>query len=438
MQSFLWTAVEVFMNSIFSRLSDGEAIHTLHARAHKAAENVSETSDPMKVVLADPTADSILPALGFRLLPYYYGYGAKVERLPATWQRPYTYVRFLSNFLRDIHTALLSSVGNVNPDGSITQMLSAETLTAWWKKRCLYDYGSSTDVPDLNHLPIHLAVCLTALGGDSWHIHDDGESLIRTLPNHPLRNHMRDGKPMITELPSKASVDMVCWAALPATLTPSGQFPEVVYFSAVGGHKKLTALWATFMDSKRALVKLPTREWNPLVALGYRIGDMPLYTAARRVEGKGQYRQHWNDAPLETSGLGHLVVEHSTVHRPKVGQPFLHITGEDGIPDLDHFFNQLDIASPLPVRHEWAARLWNEGIKAGLIIKIPASGCAGYWVLAGERTRWGKIVSFCVGVPDADGTIEVFGLNDPDETILMPVVVSEGGDTAHDDDESLD
>lgn len=399
----------------FELLAQGPQLADLHVRVARAAQKIHADSKPMELLMADPTLDTtVLTRLGFLLATPPYGAHATVRRLSQAWTRHHFYTAMLAQFLRDVDQHMLAS-GAANPDKTITQTLTAGDVIGLWKQarnenfRYSYGYGTPVQQPHEADIPIHVALVLHALGGPSWDIDPFGMVASRILPGHPLRN-MRGGmRPQRVSLPSKALVEILAWVMLPARLTGNGK-DELLYAAAVGGQKKLRALWAAILDGKRHEFKMPKAKLEPSLAFGIGSATNPDVVSMRRVEGSGQYAAFWNDTPLATSGLAHLVLEHISASQPTDNQPFLHVTGEDGLPDLPHFFRQLDTACPLPLDAAWTQALWDKGVQAQLIRQLPSSGCAGYWVAAEDLSTWANIVSAIVSGDDtAEATMEAFG-----------------------------
>ena len=123
--------------------------------------------------------------------------------------------------------------------------------------------------------------------------------------------------------------------------------------------------------------------------------------------------------------MAHMVIQHRSLLQPRTGQPFLHLVGADGTPNLKQFAWQLDQASTLPIKPTWAERLWNAGINAGIIVTLPSYGCQAYWVRPDEAV-WSELVARCAGATGAV-TVETFGV-DTDTTPTVAMVVSESDD----------
>jgi hypothetical protein len=240
--------------------------------------------------------------------------------------------------------------------------------------------------------------------------------LTRTLPSWPLRYAPRRAShPLKLELKNRMLLDCICWAYLPREthMNSSGEH-EVVFLSLVGPQKKLKAGWATLMDSKRELMRLPTPPAKDF--------DNPAPVLARRCAGKGAYKTYWNDTPLAESGLAHVAIQHVSVFAPRTAQPFIHVSGADGTPDLNFFMQQLDLASTLPLHPTWAAQLWEWGCQDKLIVALPSHGCQAYWIDAGDEARWANIAARCGGA--AQARIETIG-SEQDDTPRLSMVVTE-------------
>jgi hypothetical protein len=362
-----------------------------HYRAAVAAVDVASRSgarpNAMSDLLNDPEAQRLLPPLGYAVEtepPSRYNSWRSVRK----WSRHH----YWNYFFPQLGIKLAERVRSVgNPDGSVTQTISAEAAAnAWSEARTMY-WGAHTRQagPDPLHLSIHLALALHEIPGSNWEITPDN-SLTRLLPAWPLHY-----APPGAEVPLKVevkglTVDCVQWCVLPTEMTGEAMV-EIAFVSFVGGQKKCKAAWAALMDNKRDPIKLPscTRSF-------YGTTDVTT-TTARRVDGRGVYDTFWNDRPLTKSRMAHVAIVHKSYWAPQPLRPFLHLVGADGTPHLPHFFAQLDRALPLPLFPAWAEQLWQLGIEKKLIQRLPSFGCQGYWVAADSETAWAAIVSQCAG-----------------------------------------
>jgi hypothetical protein len=300
-------------------------------------------------------------------------------------------------------------------DGSVRQRISSEAAETLWNDECTR-YANARDRVEPERGPYYVAAIVATLAGPTWTLASDRTTLERRLPAQPFR-YAPSAMPLPLQLKNGLLLDVLCWSVLPPeTYDNPGPVAEIVYLSPVGAQKKLKAAWATLMDKKREVLRLPDDKHGRAYALEY--------VAARRVEGKCMYVSHWNDTPLPESGLAHLVIQHFSIHRPRTALPFLHVTGMDGIPDLKHFFIQMDIASPYPLQPAWATALWERGLALKLIIPLPSRGCTGFWVRT-DDPRWAQIVAHCAG-GSGDVRIETIGVEHA--RAAVPQVVNEDDD----------
>ena len=398
---------------VWSRLDDGPLFLKADERARSANEYRPETIPP---VVDDPTSALVLPQLGYRLEATSYPSWATGPRHSHTWKRHHA----LHRFMLQLHTTLATHIAHEGlEDGTVRQRLQTEdAVSAWHTHRtALFGatpvIGSTYTIPDEHHLPVHLAFALQQLLGAGWSVTSDG--LERVLPPWPLR-YAPTIQPLKLELKTGLLADCVGWAYLPANSPDNeGTIHELVYLSGVGLQKKLKAAWATLMDRKRDTIKVP---------LPGHAGRIDLI-ATRRLEGSKVYESFWNDEPLAESGMAHLVLQHRSLLNPRTGQPFLHLVGADGTPNLCQFAWQLDQASTLPITSSWAMRLWDDGLRAGIIVSLPSYGCQAYWVRPDEAA-WSELVARCAGAT-GPVSIETFGL-DADTTPAVAMVVSESDD----------
>lgn len=400
---------------VWSRLQDGPMLAKADERARGANEYRPETIPP---VVDDPTSADVLPQLGYRLEPTSYPGWASGPRRSHTWKRHHT----ITAFVLQLHTKLMTHITSEGlDDGTVRQRLPTEDAVAAWhaQRAALFGAASAASstytIPEEHHLPAHLAFALAQIPGSGWMV--TAEGLERVLPPWPLR-YAPTSQPLKLELKTGLLADCLGWAYLPANSPENeGTMHELVYLSGVGPQKKLKAAWATLMDKKRDTIKVPTAG---------AAGRVDLINT-RRLEGTKVYETFWNDDPLAESGLAHLVIQHRSLLNPRTGQPFLHLVGADGTPHLSQFVWQLDQASTLPIKPSWAARLWDNGLAADVIMRLPSYGCQAYWIRPDE-VAWSEMVARCAGAA-GPVSIETFGV-DADTTPAVAMVVSESDDDA--------
>jgi hypothetical protein len=410
-------------SDIFARLADGPALMALVDRALVSGGSAAYSSDAANEALqlaSDPRASEILPCFG-------------MERVsvtpPPTRQHPFRHAVQVwrgsypfTTFWNELRQSIAGAIQTIRlPDGTAQQTFAAtEALGVWQTTRdAAWHYERVKPAPDQATASLHIAAALAFIGGLPWQLTDDG--IARVLPNQPLRLIPRGGlQPPFAHLKNQLAVPCVGWACIPSGSPHNDEPVDVlVAFSGVGNQKKLKAAWATLMDSKRDLIKLPQ------LTTSYHGGVDVRHVAARRPEGKGVYDTFWNDAPLAESGMAHLVIQHRSLLRPRSLMPFLHLTGEDGLPDLALFLLQLEAASDLPIVTQAdrdllgavmrarfqpplggeaapaltpalitrAERLWQGALKAGLITRLPSYGCAAYWVVTDNLPSWAAVLA---------------------------------------------
>jgi hypothetical protein len=397
----------------WSRLHDGPMLSKADERARSANEHRPES---IPAVVDDAASAEVLPPLGYRLEPTVYPAWTAGPRRPHTWKRSYTFSAFLLRLQTQL-AARITSEGR--DDGTVRQSLSTEqAVEAWRAQRAAYFSATSTKgspalQPDECDLPAHLAFAMQQIPGDGWSVTPRG--LERILAPWPLR-YAPTLQPLKLELKTGLLADCIGWAYLPAASQDNdGPVHELVYLSGVGPQKKLKAAWATLMDKKRDMIKVP----SAVNAVRF---DM---INTRRIEGTKVYDTFWNDEPLPESGMAHLVIQHRSLLAPRTNQPFLHLVGADGTPHLSLFAWQLDRASTLPIKPAWAEQLWQGGIDAGAILRLPSYGCQAYWVRPNEDT-WSELVARCAGATGSV-SIETFGIA-VDTTPAIAMVVGESDD----------
>ncbi len=401
---------------VWSRLHDGAMLVNADERARGASEYRPETIPP---VVDDPASASVLPILGYRLETTSYPSWATGPRRSHTWKRPHA----TGCFLLQLPSKLAAHISNEGlEDGTVRQRLStADAVAAWHTQRTNLFGASPTPshlqvIPDEGDLPAHLAYAVHLIPGATWTITTDG--LQRVLPPWPLR-YAPTPQPLKLELKTKLLVDCLGWAYLPANSPDNaGDIHELVYLSGVGPQKKLKAAWATMMDHKRDIIKVPSSG---------SAGRFDLITT-RRLEGAKVYETFWNEEPLAESGMAHLVIQHRSLLHPRTSQPFLHLVGADGTPHLSQFAWQLDQASTLPIKPTWAERLWSAALDAGVIVRLPSYGCTAYWVRPDEAT-WSELVARCAG---ATGPVSVESFGVESESVPAVAMVIEEHDDVDD------
>jgi hypothetical protein len=318
----------------------------------------------------------------FSALGFFAVYAA--EPVPK-WRQPEPAKQFWSALLAALPSAV---VGTVHEDGTATEQLTRAGLESLWLRVREETLGPVPEraferwYPPRASAGHWIAALLGCVAGPAFTRHPDATDVVltRTLPAWPVR--------MATSSPAYVDVrgvvqSIISWCARPG---PDAGEPVAVllHISGVGLYTKLRALWARLMDAKREIIALPESPSSRLTV--------------RRAEGRNVYHTDWNDQPLPKSGLAHISITHTSASVPQTGQGFVHLAGNDlaGAPDLQLFFRQLDWALTLPLRPEWAGRLWLYGQRVRqpngkpLIERLPSFGCAGYWVEADEL-RWTRI-----------------------------------------------
>jgi len=336
------------------------ALRALHYERHPARATFTQIAD------YDP---GLLAGLGL------------AESLDERWVIAYAAERFWQELLRNLEAVVTA---NVQADGSLCEQLAADDLRTFWlatRERCggpPPEYRGERWYPAQSTLPLWVAALLACLDDPPFVQHHQDACLARTLPAWPLRR-----SPELHRLDLKEAAH---WP-LSVCVLPARQSPDVndilLHLSSVNGVSKNRALWAAVLDGRREQIPL-------------RAGDRRHY--ARRAEGRNQYVTDWNDEPLASSGLSHLVLTHRSAFEPELGQAFLHLAGNDltGAPDLPLFAQQFSRAISLPFDLAWAPELWRYAIadaadELPLITPLLSSGCQGYWVRADEA-RWTRLI----------------------------------------------
>ena len=359
------------------------------------------------------------------------------ESLDSRWVIAFAAQRFWHEWLRRLPQLMQSSQF---ADGTLCETITAAGLqTAWQQTRtqiCGADLPRSTGqrwVPPTSSLPHWVAALLatTLVAGGPPFTRDPAaprptQYVTRILPPWPMR--------LRSELHRLDLKDAAHWpisvCVLPGRQSRNGS-DTLLHLSAVGGLSKNRALWAAILDGRREQIPL-------------RAGGQRHYP--RRAEGRQQYVTDWNDQPLDTSGLSHLALTHHSAFEPELGQPFLHLAGNDttGAPDLPLFAQQLSRAISVPFDLAWAAQLWAYATdveaadaETALITPLPSTGCQGYWVLADEA-RWTRlIVAVQQGVTPASLGDDDLVITEIGAALRIDGIVEqtgEGGDEVDDDE----
>ncbi len=380
------------MVDIFGCLTDGAALHTLVQRAELAQMNLYADGAAAALALVDdPQAARVLPRFGRRLQTttvqsHAWPRGRQVTIWGIDYPFPHFYVQLRTRLAAVLTTTRIDA-------GTLEQTLSAEAAAATWTQCWRLAYGESS--PDAAAAAAHAAAIVHSFGGLPWHRTATG--IARILPEQPFRHIPRGAAAQPPTMQSTHGVSSHCigWAVIPAgTLSNEEAQDTLVYLAGVGQQKKLRAIWAALLASKRDVIKLPA----PIERYGRIEFDA---RPARRPAGTQVLKTYWNDAPLPESGLAHMAMIHWSIHAPRALEPFIHLTGEDGIPDLARFMAQLEAASPLPLQPAWAAQLWELGIARTRIVPLPSYGCAAFHVDPSDTVAWGHIVARCLGHPHA-------------------------------------
>lgn len=407
--------------TIFTHVAQGVALWHCYEAATVAAANAYLRPTTAEALVTDAQAVAVLPLFGHRLQTARVrdSSAASGTREARYWQLTYPFNTFWQRLRSGLRAVLTRTA---HPDGTLTEHLTATAAQTVWEQarasawtandRMLAVSGTERTAPrpEDAHAPLHVATALAAFGGILWTVSANGTAAERLLPAQPLRHVPPGGaQPRLGELKNKLLFPCVGWAYLPAhtTLNEASEH-ALVYLSAVGPHKKLKAVWAALMDTKRDLLALPSTERGQQLV------------RARRPEGKGVFDVFWNEEPLPASGLAHLVIQHRSMLHPRPGQPFLHLTGDDGLPNLALVARQLDAASTYPIQPHWVGKLWDAGVEHQLITALPSYGCAAYWVNVHDEAAWGDSIARCAGATTA--TVETYGADASDGPQVAEVI----------------
>ncbi|MBM7845593.1 hypothetical protein [Herpetosiphon giganteus] len=282
-----------------------------------------------------------------------------------------------------------------NPDDSITQTLSADAMkqaliTMHQRSRAgLFSAQPTAHDQILTAIMLHGLACPDA----PWVVADTHVS--RTLAaTNPFRGRPHTLHHRMLDLPSKETVPVVAWCVLPPNLLPTGSdIPTIGALTVVGSSAKCAAAWASILDGSRHAITLPQVPLTPFLALG---GDLPYHQIGKQVAHKAagtqQYRTLRNETPLPSSRLATTTILHRSVLTPQAGEDCLHLTGMDGLPNHAILWAQLERACPLPLQPHWLDDLWHVGRTHGLIVQLPAWGCAGYWLKTSAIADWARII----------------------------------------------
>lgn len=402
----------------WSQLDQGKVYADAVKRASDAFAYRSTRSALMKQVLEDQSLGLILPHFGFQMRHVNV---SKAERwtykgLPQFWQRDHWPFVSLWTGITNGLPHLIEHEGQ--EDGSVMQRISTAKVEQLWsqqKKTC--EQGSRRSIPDAER-DFYLAAILSELPGPGFRLDETGTAVARHLPAHPYRYHI--APPQAVQLKNGLVFDVTSWITLPPeTIANPNSIAEIVFLSCVGPFRKLRAAAAAFQDAKREIWRLvDDRDHN---------ASKHEHIAARRCEGKQLYKTYYPDEPLPC-GLTHMIMQHYSVLQPRVGMPFLHVTGFEGVPDLRLFIDQFEIASPYPINRDWAPTLWAQGLKRKCIVSLPSRGCKGYWIHT-DDPNWEKIISQCAGGDGKQVSVDIVG------TTSAAIIVGEG-DGGDDEDAS--
>ncbi len=381
---------------LWSQLPSSLRIQSALKRVADANSARYRTTDLMTEVMADQALTDFLPRLGYGLKPQFYQ--SWQTKGPSQWWEveQYPYLSLRTQIQRDLPDAAERTMLD---DGRLHERITTEkALALWTAKR--NTYRTSTKPIAEGGAPYYLAAALGAMPGPMWQETSDGTAIERTLPNWPFR-YAPSAQPLPLQLQSLLCVDLISWVVLPAnTIDNPSPVAEIVHISGVGSHTKLRNFSNAFHNNKREIFRLPQDN---------HMGSATDHLPARRLDGGGNY-DLYVAGPLEKSGRVHQVLNHYSVNHPRVGKPFLYLTGLDGLPYWPWFLQQMEIASPFPVDPAWAEQVWSEGLKHTCIIELPSRGVRGFWVRSDDPT-WDRIISKCAGgtgdeVAESVGTVE--------------------------------
>lgn len=400
------------MHRMWSQLELGPTIAGALKRIARAQENRYRTMDDMIVVMADTSLGEFLPHLGFTRKPQYYRSG--MPQGPTDWWEAehFPYVVLRTEILRAIKTIVDREVVE---GGRVHEQISADRVAALWTS-VHNSRGSSLKPIKEADVPYYIAYAIAMMPGPAWAVTPDGSAIERILPNWPFRFAPTDHT-LTLQLQSLLCIDLISWAMLPPnTIDNPSPVAEIVHISAVGSHTKLRNFTNAVHNNKREIFRLP-QDRNGASSIEHVHG--------RRLDGPGNYNVYY-DGPLATSGQTHLVIDHYSVNTPRVGKPFLFLTGLDGLPYWPLFLQLMDIASPFPIEPSWVETVWAEGLSKKCIIELPARGLRAFWVRS-DDPNWDGIISTCAGGGD-QVVVETFG------TIETTLVDGEAGEDDSDDE----
>lgn len=248
-----------------------------------------------------------------------------------------------------------------------------------------------------------VAYILAHLPGDGWYATDDGWAI--QLPLWPERwtNPIKK-----VNMGNRLSTPCTAWVVDDCD---GSRLPALVMGSFLGTNTKLKGVRAGWQLARRGksdshIHGLPQRTGDDsLKAIGH--PDMPYASVA---------------APLSNDFI-HMVMAVEPLWKPQRGQPMYHIAGEDGTPDLDLLYWQLQAALSIPLARAWMDTIWQHMTE--VVTTLRSYGCVGYRI-ATDEAAWVAIIGKVTGLsttltriaaPTAttDIEIEVEGDEDSDD-----------------------
>ncbi len=381
----------------------------------------------------EPFIQQFMQSLGYALRSHSY----RNHRPISAWVRSdYRY-----SYLEDWLFTNLKGKLHFKPSkdkGVVQYVSSTEILGVFYEGGRLYK-NLNIDITDDRAYPVWCALLLHKLkaGGPDWTIkysetdeipgtaQMQPTGIYRRLPEWPVR--YAEAEPIRLSSPSGNDVHVLCWAALPPFHAENPEpVGKLLYISSVGNYQSCKGLWADMQDN---------RQNNMFVRNDLADGTewAGKSMAVQKQAGRGVFATYWNHVVLEQSKKAHMVMQHTSMFKPRAGQSFLHVTGIEGLPDLDLFKAQLNIASPYPIPQGADYSLvWELGQNYGCIERLPARGCAAFWIKSNDA-EWSKVLATLVGADADNQQVEDYGQAEHVAVVDASTVEQQEVDT---DDES--
>jgi hypothetical protein len=164
----------------------------------------------------------------------------------------------------------------------------------------------------------------------------------------------------------------VYWGGLSAYCTGYAIHDEyTVYVSLIGRVTAVKAVWAAFTDGQALQLPDETRLW--------------------RLPTDEETKYQTLSVRLPDTDWGHTLMVHSQATQSNLPDRLFYVISGSAEPPLRRFWAQWNRCLPYPSQPDWAAYLWQQGIRHQLITDCQSQGTYG-WAVRPEET-WAEIIA---------------------------------------------